>query len=176
VKAHPVLREHDGETAFREVDHIIKTWRRARKEDAWEKWFGLNTDDAAIEFMDNWDLVTWLPGVSPLEQAVEKARKHPFRLQKNRGTPHYGLLVSAAGWLQAMRGDQAIFLPQVHLGELMGLKQTTVSRLIRWAEQDGHLKKVAAEVPTKLAAEYRFNLTRFRQEDRGHAFDIVETK
>jgi hypothetical protein len=110
-----------------------------------------------------------LPGYSPLDNAVEQARRCPLRLRddlKELRSEGYQTFVSIAGWLQVGMGDANILLPVEELAPLLRVKPMTVSRYRRWAVEDGFIKEVKpyqrrGENRAGKATEFRFNVERF---------------
>src|SRR5262249_13308439 len=137
--------------------------------DPWEFWFGPAQADAHAEFLDTWDKIRYLPGMTPLDGAAEWARRYPLGLAEENGhswSREYVRFISIAGWLQTSMGDLPIQLPVQDLAEILGVQKMTVSRYRKWAVADGFLVEVKAhsfhpDAKRNRATDFRFNVERF---------------
>jgi hypothetical protein len=175
LKAHPALSEATAKQAFQKVETIMKTWRHAipkkppSRPDDWLHWLEVTRDDAEAEFLGVWDKVRYLPGFSPLDNALEHAQRYPLQLAKenaDRRPEGYQRFISIAGWLQVGMGDQNILLPVEDLGEILGVEPMTVTRYRRWAKEDGFLQEIKpyefkGRMKSGRATEFRFDVSRF---------------
>jgi hypothetical protein len=150
VKAHPDMEAVTARQALKRVEQVLRGWRGGIPEGRkgmgdWEAWFGVAREDAQVEILDAWDKVRYLPGQTPLDNALRSARECPLVLRDEetaRRADGYPLFVSVAGWLQVAMGDRAIMLPVELLAKALGVKPMTVSRYRRWAVEDGYLHEV----------------------------------
>jgi hypothetical protein len=179
LKAHPDLAKLTARQALTKVEQVMHEWackdrgagavkKADRLEYAWLKYLGAGREDAHAEVMDAWDKVRYLPGFSPLANAVELADRCPLRLlaeTKQRRTDGYERFISVAGWLQVSMGDRDIMLPVHELAPLLDVDPMTISRYRKWAKEDGFLREVAPhEFKGKgkkgKATTFRFDVSR----------------
>jgi hypothetical protein len=182
VKAHPDMAAKTAKQALRAVESVMRTWRHAippqgRYLDDWAYWFEtaeyhdyeMSREVAHVEFLDVWDKVRVLPGHSPLDNALEQAKRKPLNLLpevRERRSDGYLDFVSVAGWLQVGVGDRNILLPVEELAGPLGVTPMTISRYRTWAVKDGYLWEVK---PYKRpdqgkggkATEYRFDVRKW---------------
>jgi hypothetical protein len=174
VKAHPAAASWTAKQAIKQMETVMKSWRRSvtpqkRAEDDWTVWLGLGREDAHVEIIAVWDKVRYLAGHSPLESALEQARRQPLRPSDDeieRSSERYPLFVSLAGWLQVGMGNRNILLPVAEVAGLLEVEPMTVSRYRKWAIEHGYLKEV---LPYKKpagkqgkATEFRFDVSLFQ--------------
>jgi len=183
----PLLRDHMA--ALRKVETTLKGWTQAARsqrkpmphgdtKDHWNNWFGVDTLNAQAEFADVWMKSRYLPGHSPLQQAVDANRRlrlilpddvaamRPLGEKSERSEGDYEFFIGIAGHLQLAVGDQDIKLPCENLSKLMGVSKMTVSRYRRWAVDDKFmlLMKAHRYNPRRGAGdatEFRFDLERW---------------
>jgi hypothetical protein len=166
AKAHPALRKLATAKAFAAINRVVETWRCRTGERGWQ-YFDVGREDAQVEFLDAWDKVRYLPGRSPLQNALLLAKEKPLSLCKEvaaRRSPEYPRFISLAGWLQVCVGDQPILLPVEDVGELLGITSMTVSRYRRMAVEDGLLKEIrpyefCGKKKGGRATEFRFDVS-----------------
>jgi hypothetical protein len=104
-------------------------------------------EDDQAQFMNEWTVMRFIPGVEPLALAWQLAQETPFDAPKGspyRRFPSYAKLLSLAAWLQAVVGENnAIFLPTRRVSEMIGVKSNkTVATLCSFAVNDGLMKPV----------------------------------
>jgi hypothetical protein len=165
IKGHPSMANADAKEAFRRTDQLLRTWKLG----AWEYWFGMSREDAEVLFLACWDVVRFLPGHTPLDNALELSRRQPLGLKpdiKAQRTDGYEAFVSLAGWLQVGAGDRPILLPAREVGALLGVQHTTVLRYRNLAKKDGYLTEVkeakyGGRAGAGEATEFRFDVGRF---------------
>jgi hypothetical protein len=165
LKAHPSLAGASGKQAFGKADRLIRGWR----EDGWEHFLGVGREDAEAMFVDSWDGVRFLPGRTPLQNALEMSGREPLGLLpevKERRTDGYERFISLAGWLQVGNGDCPILLPCREVADLFGVKHTTIKRYRDWAKKDGYLVELKEARYTGkrgegASTEFRFDVSRF---------------
>jgi hypothetical protein len=172
AKAHPDLSDRDADAALEKVEQALSSIHEDDVEDIWNALFpDVGTeDDARAEFLDAWLRVLYLPGVTPLDNARERAKHVCYRPQKRSGQQGYVKLITFAGCLQEVMGDHNIFLPCREVGECLNLKAMTISRYRRWAELEGILAIRKAHTfrlgsSNNEATEYRFNFDRVQRQD-----------
>lgn len=75
LKAHPSLSRMSAGEALDAVEGIMERWRRSVAGDVWSCWFPDvgNAEDARTEFLVIWVEIRYLPGHTPLDNAVERA-------------------------------------------------------------------------------------------------------
>jgi hypothetical protein len=171
VQAHPATAGQSGKQAFCEVCKVVREWLRykgGQVADGWQYWLGVDYNDVETIFLDAWDKVRYVPGRSPLTNALERARRNPVILPNELADKRpdvYPMFVSLAGWLQVVVGDQPIKLPVREVGELLRVLPMTVSRLRKFAVKDGFLKEIkphryAGRRGAGEATSFRFDVSR----------------
>lgn len=173
-KAHPSLGKITAEKAAQAIDKVFRAWQ-AQYQDAantiCEKCLGGTQEDLHVAILQAWDKVRYLPGYSPLTNALERTRRTPLKLSREHApkfTAVYERFVSIAGWLQVAMGDRPIFLPVHELSVLLHVQPMTITRYRQWAIEDG-LLRLAPGGESKYngpgrkgrATEFRFNVGRF---------------
>jgi hypothetical protein len=176
IKAHPTAGKASVQAVLAEIERVMVGWRHGLSRekralhDAWLAWLEVSREDAHAEFFGAWEKVRYLPGRSPLANALEQAERFPsFGLRpevKAKRPPGYERFISLAGWLQVGMGNSYILLPVEEVAEVLEVKTATVSRYRRWAVEDGYLKEVEGyERPGKghkgKATVFRFDVTKF---------------
>ena len=134
MKAHPQLEGLTADEALACVTGVLNGLQVQAHAGFW-------TEDSDVEF---------LPGSSPLETAIEEARRRPVEPARCAGgrMPGYRLFVSVAVHLQAVVGDRNIMLPCAELGRRLfpdlpiGAARMQVSRMRQLAVADGYLDVV----------------------------------
>jgi hypothetical protein len=148
-KAHPALWRLSPKAAFKRIEGIFRRWRRDRRKqgDDWLHWLGVGREDAEVDFLACWDKIRFLPGLDPLECAVELAGRKPLALKPEieaRRSAGYPRFVSVAGWLQVAMRDRPIQLPVEALAQHLRCEPMTISRYRQWAIEDSYLQLVKA--------------------------------
>lgn len=104
-------------------------------------------DEAAAEFVRHWDKIRFLPGMSPLESAWQRAQESPLSIPQTiaENRPEkYGRFISLVGWLCVTLGKTDVALPCKEIGETMGgLTKMTISTYRGFGLEDGFLTAVA---------------------------------
>jgi hypothetical protein len=182
LQPHPKLATLHPLQAFATVERILA---KSTRDCPWEHHFRVNRDNAEGDFQGCWQAMRYHLGENPLPAGWNKAKQCTFALKPEIGTNRpraYPLFVSLAGWLQVTMGDRNVLLPVQEVGKLMKVDKSLVSRYVRWAIEDGYLKRVASHEPGKRAAEYRFDVSRFAslqkaaQAGTQESFDVVENR
>lgn len=173
LKVHPSMEKIEPAKALKKVESTLVIWQHLIPPhlhgDGWRHWFSVGHDDAVAEFYDAWDKIRYLPGFSPLDNAIELARRKPLTTHdENRKArpPQYQLFISIAGWLQIGMGNKNILLPVHDLAARMGVEPMTITRYRKWAKEDGFLfEKKAHKFRSKgeggRATEFRFDVSRW---------------
>jgi hypothetical protein len=146
MKAHPALKDGSADQALARVERAIAAWpvsgrvraptvaRKAAVQ--WAHYFGVDAEDARVEFLSNWDRVRCLPGYAPLDYAIEQAEKRPIEfggVGLAADTDGYKRFLTIAGWLQVAAGNRNILLPCELVGARLNVTPMTVSRYREWA-------------------------------------------
>src|SRR5438034_9157800 len=136
AKGHPELRQLFGQEALAKVEG----WMRSRRM-RWTDSFAVSSaEDARVEFLHVWDVIHSVPGYTPLEAALDKAKESPLpALNTKYQTEGYAQFLSVACWLHKIMRKQPIFLPCHKLAKLLGCEHTTVARYRKFAIADGLL-------------------------------------
>src|SRR5262249_6443032 len=107
AKAHPDLVGLSAEKAIRKLESLMSKWpcpKTGKKvKNPWPVWFDISREDAHTEIVGIWDQLRYLPGLLPLQNAVDEADRSPLKLNEEvaaRRSFGYSRLVSLAGWLQ----------------------------------------------------------------------------
>ena len=171
VKAHESKSDATGSEAFVHVDRLLHMWYGDAENDlsGWEALFGdsWTREDAQFEFVDAWDRVRFIPGMTIIENALMHAERFPMNLPPDDDRPEvYARFLVLAGWLQVVCGDKNICLPVELVGRTLGVSSMTITRCRRHAEKAGFLmpmKKSRRPAGGKRgdATEFRFNLAAF---------------
>jgi hypothetical protein len=138
---------------------------KSKSRDPWEEWFDAVREDATATFFETWKKIRFRPGMAPLQQAFQEnqhCRLHLHsEIRKRRpGTPgerstrDYEFFVGLATYLQVAMGTRPILLPVDDVGELMGIRPSTVSLYRKWAMEDGYLIEESQYVAHKKATEF----------------------
>ena len=125
-----------------------KEWKVA---DFWERYCDVSREDAHLEILDAWDQIKRLPGLAALENALEFARRRPLGTNdenwKKRPHKKYHAFLSMCGWLQVIVGeDRPIAVPCREFAEHLGISAMNVSRLRKWAVEDGYMRQTTSHV------------------------------
>src|SRR5262249_13207899 len=174
VKAHPSLRSLSGDEALAQVEAVLETWSRPDEEhDVWAFWFADsgNSEDAGMEFLHIWDAIRYLPGLTPLQNAIEMAKTWSF-VPSVCPTEGYRRFVTLAGCLQEVMGDRNILLPCHKLAKVLGCEPITISRYCKLAIAAGILRVMAphtfsSKAGNGTAREFRFDCSKAPCEPAG---------
>jgi hypothetical protein len=172
VKAHPSMANESAKQAFRATEAVLRSRSRGKgnqRRDCWEASLGAAREDVEATFLGAWDSIRYLPGRSPLGNAMELAKRYPLILDagdSDRRPDGYALFISLAGWLQVGMGNQPIKLPCREVADLLHVQPMTVSRYRKWALEDEFLEEVkAARFAGKRGAgeatSFRFDVSLF---------------
>ncbi len=172
AKGHPDFAEHDAIDALETVEFHMSCWNDddARR-NVWEQYFEDEgtVEDLRTDFMNSWESIRFLPGCSPLVNALRKGDVDPLSPPAERGEG-YRRFVSLAGWLQAVNPEAAIMLPVKSLAELLSVAPHTISVYRKWAVKDELLRELKAAIrPTSgagRATEFRFAIEKYPQLSR----------
>jgi hypothetical protein len=152
MKGHDDLRTLGASEALAMIE--------AADPDIWDHAFiqsRASAEDARIDLLKTWERIICPAG--HLERAVTMAGADPIITDDPGRTKSYLTLLNVAAWLQRMRPDAPIILPQKRLGALMGISQRSVSTLCTWAMEDGYLTmERGGRYTEKLAGEYSFHI------------------
>jgi len=125
----------------------------------------LDREDLLCDFVYSWRRIRYRIGEGPLATAMRTAEEAPLNLPASdpwSDLPAYRTLVSLAGWLQVIVGDQPIFLPRRRIGELLGRSHTQIMRYCANAVEQGYLALVNEHsLVRRRATEYRFDVSQF---------------
>jgi hypothetical protein len=171
LRSLPTLAKLDAPAAWKNVAKVVQGWRGKTCDQWWIAYIGIGEEDAQVEFLHWWDKIRCLPNGSSLEYALYLADLRPIMLQDDivtKRSQKYPRFVNMCAHLQKGAGRQKnIFLPIEAIGELLGVTPMSVSRYREWAIKDDYLKLVTTAKRNPKgpgrAAEYRFNLWRFRK-------------
>jgi len=154
------------------IEGVMCEWRgsgpgtRPRNvETDWLYWFGVECEDARTEILSHWP-PRIAAGRDRHAEAFERSRQYQVKnvakvTKRGAYAQVYERFLGVAGWLQVVVGAGPILLPGRRLGELLGVKQQTVSNYVQWAIADNFLRLVQPAAPReKLAAAYVFNVGR----------------
>ena len=180
LKGHPDLQDVCAQDALAAVEEVFDYWAKTANksypeqpnppwtvEAVWEHEFHtaayecIYVEDFRMELLSNWDQVRYIPGWTPLENALSKADEFPLGVGKDELTSGYERFVSLAGWLQVTMGDRAILLPCHKLAEVLGVQPMTISRYRRAAIAQGFLRQVKPHKVRARATEFRFDVSQF---------------
>jgi hypothetical protein len=146
---------------------VVDTRTGRTAPDPWWRWLGVVREDAEVEFLDVWPKVRYLPGATPLCNAMAEAESAPLTLAPEvaaRRSKDYPRFVSLAGYLQAIMGGRAIYLPSREVlacGDYYSVTHMTVTRYVKWAVQDDYLRLVEKHTRER-AARYVFGVEKFQ--------------
>lgn len=156
----------DEQTTNTDVFNALEAEINARH-GGWMKALTIDAETAYSQFMALWSKIQYLPGETPIEQAVELARLYPFttaRHNKPRPTPKYNHFITVAGWLQHVMRDKPILLPCKKLAPILETDGNMISTWRKMAIEDGYLVEEKAFAYRKQgigtrATEFRFVFT-----------------
>jgi hypothetical protein len=118
-------------------------------------------EEDQIQFMREFNLVRFIPGMDPLDWAWQMAQEHPLGAPPKspyRRFGFYGKVLGIAGWLQVLVGvKKAIYLPGRRVGKMLGISNRTVSTMCTYAVKDG-LMEVIEKHKMHRATRYRFKI------------------
>ena len=174
AKAHKDLIRLEAEGAFSRIEKVLVKWKDPRTgkpaPDPWRCWLGVGREDAEVEFLATWEKIRYLPGATPLCNAIFEADRVPLPLDPaiaSRRSRGYTRFVSLAGYLQAMMGARAIYLPSRGVAKVLSsgdgnsVSHATVVQYVKWAVEDDYLRLLEAHT-SKQAARYVFAVERFQ--------------
>jgi len=170
LKAHPSLTNLSAELALTKVETIMDQWHQT-EEDLWNPWFGNagSSEDARIEFLTIWDSIRYLPGRTPLDNAIERAKRTSF-VPELCPTDGYRRFITLAGCLQEVMGDRNIYLPCHKLTDYLGCKAMTISRYRQMAVHAGIIKIISPHkfslTGMREATEFRFNFSMVSRKEK----------
>jgi hypothetical protein len=157
--------EFSGMTSFEAVERVEKELAELSPDDPWESLFEMASDPRA-EFIVDWDQAHSSANDDALARAWAEAQHSPVTPPRKISKP-YCLFLSLAAALQRTVGmNSSIALPQVRIGEMLGVEQTIVSRYIKIAELEGLLVRTKPCTPHQLAAEYILDLGKLAPANR----------
>ncbi len=149
-------------------DQVERALSKEHKQ-PWFHHFDLGRDEAEVKFLSAWERIRFIPGTTPLDSALIRAKAQPLSLTPEieaKRPSYYPTFITLCGWLQHTAGDRNIMLPCRKLGELLTMSPMTISRLVVWAVQDKYLSLMQdamfRSAGGSRAAEYRFDITRYR--------------
>jgi hypothetical protein len=151
--------EFFGMTSFEAVERVEKELAELSPDDPWESLFEMASDSRA-EFIFDWDQAHSSANDDALARAWAEAQQSPVTPPRKISKPYCLFLSLAAALQRAVGMSSSIALPQVRIGEMLGVEQTMVSRYINFAERDGLLVRTKPCTPHQLAAEYVLDLAK----------------
>ena len=135
-----VLVKGDYMAAAKIIKHL-EGYQRFDPMKPWSDLFSFEDEEEARSlFCDAWNSVRVIPFLNSVANATRLARERPIRPPHDRGKK-YAQFVSIAYWMQCNTA-KPILLPVEKLARHMGCTPQTVSRLRRFALQDGLLQIV----------------------------------
>lgn len=133
----------------------------------WKSVFRISRGTAENECFALWETIWCPPGTSPLQGALEQARKYSLRLPEaiaSKRPTGYAEFINLAGWLQSNQAEEGdtILLPVEELARLLEVNAGTISRYRRWAIEDGFLTQIKpyefkGKGKAGKATEFRFS-------------------
>ena len=149
MKGYPALRVLDADSALAVVFPLVMRIARSRASDsdgtsisdAVHELTGCEEYDFEATFIHCWVAIRILPGESPIVTAERLAKANPLIPDRCGGgrLPLYARIVSIAGWLQRVVGDQPIHLATRMLGQLVGCSARSAAAYLKMAQEDGFL-------------------------------------
>lgn len=163
LRSSPDLEKLSAKKALQEVERVLAAWAAANAEKggaraladaAWRRWFSLEPERARVDFIDGWGKVRCPAGRRPFHEAWHRAQTEPIEFgpdQLSIDSSTYRRLLGFAAWLQVTNGQEPIFLPIKHVGPLLDVSPTMVSKYIRFAVTDGFVRVVEKHTAKKAA-------------------------
>jgi len=143
MKRHPNLRDLTGSQAANIIPWHVTDF----------------DEDEQFQIVNEWDEVRYVTGEGPLNKALLLAVDHPVPRKSNlaRRFNRYAEFLSFAGWLQVVRGEEPIYLPQHKIAGVFGCDRSMIRNLIHAAITEGYLTIVKSHTP-RAATRFKFDL------------------
>jgi len=117
-------------------------------------------EDTRVQLFRHFENVRFLVGEDPLISAAAEAdRRGPYPLPEKFRRPNksYPMFLRIAQVLQEILDEGAIKLPVKNTSAILGVSESTVSTLRKWAEKDGFLIEVQRySIGRKRATRFKF--------------------
>ena len=154
LKTHEATRGISSAQAWSMTNRIVEQWEI---DDPWGEYFGVD-GDVEIQFIDLYDTIRTIPGVSPIELALSNAHDQPIQWDTTVASKPYRRYLTFLAWLQVAVGDLPLLLAVEHLAEVFETTPITISRYNKRARQEGYIRPTCPEIPNRKARQYRFNV------------------
>lgn len=159
-KGHPDLEKMDAVSAWSRVLTHLRQIHSQGVIDVWDQ-LEADEDEAGLDFTYSWDKVRVHPAKDVLQDANDRAGRVALKPPLDRGKI-YARFISIMGHLQVIRREEHILVPVEVFAGILGCTKMTVSRMIKFAIDDGLLEIIEAhDYSRHKARRYKFAVARY---------------